>query len=159
MSERGFNVGKSHTDKEKIPDNILWHKKILLPRDVVVMRGGKKMVTSIENILSSDFIYDAGPKTVSDIAALAWDAKFVLWNGTLGLCEQGFCDATKNLAKAIGKSKAYSIVGGGDTVAAIRQMKLERNFDFISTGGGAMLEFLAQGTLPGIEAISQSIIS
>jgi len=53
----------------------------------------------------------------------------------------------------LGKSSAYKIVGGGDTVAALRQMKLEKNFDFVSTGGGAMLEFLAKGTLPGIKAL------
>ena len=122
----------------KIPKQILWSPKIILPEDWVE-KGG--------------VIYDAGPKTAKSLAELAKNAKFVLWNGTLGLCEKGYDAGTKSLAKELGKSKAYKVVGGGDTVAAIRKFKAEKNFDFISTGGGAMLEFLAKGTLPGIDAL------
>lgn len=135
---RGVDVGRSKTEDVKIPDSILWSNKILLPKDWVS---------------KNDVIYDAGPKTVRALGDLATRAKFILWNGTLGLCEKGFDMGTRELAKALGKSKAYKVVGGGDTVAAIRKMKLEKNFDFISTGGGAMLEFLAKGTLPGIAAL------
>lgn len=156
LKDRGYVVGKSHTDSEKIPHRILWHEKILLPHDVIVLRNKKKKTVLVEEVENHDIIYDAGPKTVKDLAGLAYGAKFILWNGTLGLCEKGFCDGTKKFAQAVGASRAYSIVGGGDTVAAIRQLKLEKNFDFISTGGGAMLEFLAKGTLPGIEAIEKT---
>ncbi|HLC95672.1 MAG TPA: phosphoglycerate kinase [Patescibacteria group bacterium] len=138
---------------EKIPNHILYHKKIILPDDAVVVRGGKSCSVSIDSIRQNDVIYDIGPKTISRLSAFASSSNTVLWNGTLGLCEDGFVNGTKALAKVIKKSKAYSIVGGGDTVAAVRQLKLEKNFDFVSTGGGAMLEFLAKGTLPGIAAI------
>ena len=140
LAKRGVSVGKSKVEYVKIPKQILWSPKIILPEDWVE-KGG--------------VIYDAGPKTAKALAELSKSAKFVLWNGTLGLCEKGFEDGTKSLAKELGKSKAFRVVGGGDTVAAVRKFKLEKNFDFISTGGGAMLEFLAKGTLPGIEALKK----
>ncbi|MBI2112924.1 phosphoglycerate kinase, partial [Candidatus Woesearchaeota archaeon] len=137
LAQRGVSVGKSKIENVKIPKQILWSPKIILPEDWVE-KGG--------------VIYDAGPKTVKILGELAKNAKFILWNGTLGICEKGFEYGTKTFAKELGKSRAYKVVGGGDTVAAIRKFKAEKNFDFISTGGGAMLEFLAKGTLPGIEA-------
>lgn len=153
LSQRGFSVGKSKIENVKIPKNILWSPKIFLPEDVIVLRNGKKKSVLLRDVKSSDIIYDAGPKTIGALAKLAKNSKSVLWNGTLGICENGFDYGTKKLGMALGKSDAFKVVGGGDTVAAIRKMKLEKNFDFISTGGGAMLEFLATGTLPGIEAL------
>ncbi len=141
LFKRGFDIGKSKVEKIIIPKSILWHKKIILPIDYVKKNG---------------VIYDAGPKTIKMLGRIAERSKFVLWNGTLGLCEKGFISGTKNFARHLEKSKAYKIVGGGDTAAAIRGFKLEKNFNFISTGGGAMLEFLATGTLPGIEAVKKS---
>jgi phosphoglycerate kinase len=76
-----------------------------------------------------------------------------LWNGPLGEYEKGFTETTDVLARAIAESKAYSVVGGGDTVAEIERIGLLNRFSFVSTGGGAMLEFLAKGTLPGIQAL------
>ena len=138
LAGRNVDVKKSKIEKARISQHIISSPKILLPEDWV-MESGK--------------IYDAGPKTIEMLSGLAQKAKFILWNGTLGLCEKGFDKGTRDFAKALGKSGAYRVVGGGDTVAAIRKMKLEKNFDFVSTGGGAMLEFLAKGTLPGIEAL------
>lgn len=140
LARRGAAVGKSKVEKVKISKSILRSPKIILPEDWIMDHG---------------IIYDAGPKTIKTLARMSRDAKFILWNGTLGVCEKGFDRGTRDLAKALSKSKAYKVVGGGDTVAAIRKMKLEKNFDFISTGGGAMLEFLAKGTLPGIEALKK----
>ncbi|MEK9175463.1 MAG: phosphoglycerate kinase, partial [Patescibacteria group bacterium] len=155
LRERGYNIGKSIADDTKIPKKILWNKKIILPSDAVIARAGKKINISIDQLCVGDAIYDIGRDTSKQLAKLAQTSKFILWNGTLGICEIGFYEGTKQFAKAIGKSKAYSIVGGGDTISAIRQLKLEKNFDFISTGGGAMLEFLAKGTLPGITALEK----
>jgi len=84
---------------------------------------------------------------------LAQKAKVILWNGPLGNYENGFRDATDACALSIANASAYSIVGGGDTVAAIEDLGLLSQFSFVSTGGGAMLDFLASGTLPGIEAL------
>jgi len=140
LKKRGVDIGRSRVENTKIPKNILWHRKILLPEDWVTKNG---------------VIYDAGPNTVKELVNLAKNSKLILWNGTLGLCEKGFTYGTQALALGLGRSKAYKVVGGGDTVAVIRKMKLEKNFDFISTGGGAMLEFLANGTLPGIAALGE----
>lgn len=140
LKKRGIDVRKSKIEKVKIPADILWSPKIFLPEDWEFGGGA---------------IYDAGPKTVKALSELAIRAKFVLWNGTLGLCEKGYTFGTLEFGRALGRSKAFRLAGGGDTVAAVRKMKLEKNFDFISTGGGAMLEFLAKGTLPGIEALKK----
>jgi phosphoglycerate kinase len=155
LCQRGIEIGKSDHDDTKIPKNILNHKKIILPEDVYVLRGNKRKIISIGEIRPDDFVYDAGPNTLKKLGGLVFRSKFVLWNGTLGFCEDGFVYGTKTFAISLGKSKAFRIVGGGDTVAAIRQFKLTKNFDFISTGGGAMLEFLATGTLPGIDALKK----
>ena len=152
---RGIPVGASKTENIKIPEKILWNSKILLPEDAIVYRSGKKKTVLLNEIEKNDLIYDAGPKTLKVLSGLAKNAKFVLVNGTLGFCEKGLSFGTRKLAQELGRSKAYKLVGGGDTVAAVRRMKLEKNFDFISTGGGAMLEFLAKGTLPGIEALKK----
>ena len=81
-------------------------------------------------------------------------AKFILWNGPLGQYEQGFIGTTEDVARAIAlNTEAFSIVGGGDTIACIRLLGLEYDFGFASTAGGAMLDFLATGTLPGIDAL------
>ena len=140
LARRGINVEKSKIESVKISKNIIWNNKILLPEDWAIKNG---------------VILDAGRKTVKTLGELAKASRFILWNGTLGLCEKGFTYGTKTFAEELGKSKAYKVVGGGDTVAAIREFKAEKNFDFVSTGGGAMLEFLANGTLPGIEALKR----
>ena len=141
LAQRGVDVGASKVERISVPKNILWHKKVILPVDYVKKNG---------------VIYDVGPQTISLLAVLAKKSKCILWNGTLGLCEKGYAAGSKEFAKAVGKSKAYRVAGGGDTAAAIHALKLEKNFDFISTAGGAMLEFLATGTLPGIDAIKKS---
>jgi phosphoglycerate kinase len=79
--------------------------------------------------------------------------KYVLWNGPLGDYEKGYSSSTEALARAILASGAKSVIGGGDTVACISKLGLLDKFSFVSTGGGAMLEFLAKGTLPGIDAL------
>ncbi|HEX7651347.1 MAG TPA: phosphoglycerate kinase, partial [Candidatus Paceibacterota bacterium] len=79
--------------------------------------------------------------------------KTVLWNGPLGNYEKGFVASTEALARAIAAGSAYSIIGGGDTIGAIEKLGLDDRFSFVSTGGGAMLDFLAKGTLPGIQAL------
>ncbi|MFA6414431.1 MAG: phosphoglycerate kinase [Candidatus Paceibacterota bacterium] len=105
-------------------------------------------------IRHDDVILDHGPGTSALLSGLAHASKTILWNGPLGNYENGFRDATEALARAIAASSARSVVGGGDTIAAIEDLGLLSQFSFVSTGGGAMLEFLAKGTLPGIEALA-----
>lgn len=128
-------------------------KKIFLPEDVVVERKGKRTILDTNKLEKSDVIYDLGPKTMKEIFKSVKKSRFVLWNGPLGWVEGGFTESTKELAKILFKSKAEVIIGGGDTAAFLRKHKFDKKFPFISTGGGAMLEFLAKETLPGIRAL------
>lgn len=112
-----------------------------------------KLVLPIDSITKNEVILDHGPGTITLLADLAQKAKTILWNGPLGNYENGFVTATDAFATAIAMSGAYSVVGGGDTVASIEKLGILQRFSFVSTGGGAMLDFLAAGTLPGIEAL------
>ena len=128
-----------------------------MPIDVMVRRGDEAIVISSEEVKVSDTIVDVGPETSALLEGLVRQSKFILWNGPLGICEDGFAEGTECLAKAIATSRAQSVLGGGDTVAAVEKLGLTEKFGFVSTGGGAMLEFLANETLPGIEVIKESL--
>jgi phosphoglycerate kinase len=106
-------------------------------------------------VLREDKILDDGPATISMLEKKLISSKFVLWNGPLGDYEKGFKEGTVELARAIVRSGTKSIIGGGDTLAVVSKMNLENKFSFISTGGGAMLDFLANETLPGIEVLER----
>jgi phosphoglycerate kinase len=152
---KGFNVGKSRVSANAADvASIIKNKKLVLPVDVVVKtESGEKKVKKLSEIADSDIIWDAGPQSLKELEGMVKHSKFVLWNGTLGNCEEGFKEGTLELAKIIAKNSTASILGGGDTVAAISELKLEDKFDFVSTGGGAMLDYLANETLPGIEVL------
>ncbi len=96
---------------------------------------------------------DADEKTLENLKLKIEASKVVLWNGPLGEYEKGYKEGTLELAKALANSGAETIVGGGDTLSAIKELGILDKFSFVSTGGGAMLEFLATGTLPGIQAL------
>jgi phosphoglycerate kinase len=160
MQASGKTVGKSLVSSgvdELAIRTLLKNPKLMVPLDEVVAPAGAShdasAVVGVNAVPATHGIYDDGPKTVAALATLAANAKTVLWNGPLGLYEKGFTDATEALARAIGESKAYSILGGGDTVAAVEEFGLSHRFSFISTGGGAMLDFLAKGTLPGLAVL------
>ncbi|MBU6214311.1 phosphoglycerate kinase [Patescibacteria group bacterium] len=162
----GQEVGKSLVsiaDQEKVK-NVLRNPKLLIPVDsrVVDARALKEAnmretarIAAAGQIEPTDVILDHGPGTSALLADHAARAKTILWNGPLGMYEKGFVDATDALARAIASSKAFSIVGGGDTIAAIEKLGLLPRFSFVSTGGGAMLDFLAKGSLPGIDALNR----
>jgi phosphoglycerate kinase len=97
---------------------------------------------------------DIGPKTVAEYSKIIAEAKTIFWNGPLGVFEIGkFSQGTIKIAEAVAASKAVSIVGGGDSIAAIEKAGVSKKISHISTGGGASLEYLANETLPGIEAL------
>ena len=152
---QGKEVGMSRVSPERHDFlKILRNKKLLLPSDVVVVEvNGKNTLKNISDVMPSDTIMDVGPQTISTVSELLSKMKFVLWNGPLGNYEHGFVNQTEALAEAIAASGVYSVVGGGDTIAAIGKLGLESRFSFVSTGGGAMLEFLYKGTLPGLQAL------
>jgi phosphoglycerate kinase len=153
---QGYEVGVSDLSKKALPVNapIFGNTKLLLPLDVVVRtaEGARKTVKPTE-VEKTDKILDAGPQTIAMLKDKMKTAKLVLWNGPLGDYEQGFVESTEGLAYAMTDSKAYTIAGGGDTMASFKKLNIRNKFSFVSTGGGAMLYFLTHETLPGIEAI------
>ncbi len=130
--------------------------KIILPVDVRAQSRGFVSVKPPDKISVGEKIWDIGTETEKNLKVLIDEAKFIVWNGPLGYFEEGGVEGNEACAKAIAESKATSIVGGGDTVASIEHLNIMEKMYFVSTGGGAMLDFLANGTLPGIEAIKEN---
>ncbi|MCR4274708.1 MAG: phosphoglycerate kinase [Candidatus Campbellbacteria bacterium] len=156
LRAKGFSVGKSlvAVSSDESLQTILAMPNISAYRDVLTIdTGGKEHVLKPEAIGPDDTIVDAGPETLAHLSQVVSGASFVLWNGPLGLYEKGFSVGTQECARAIASSHAESIVGGGDTDAVLAEGHITGHFSFISSAGGAMLEFLAKGTLPGIEAL------
>lgn len=155
MKASGREIGVSLVDE--ITDDIksiAVHKKIIQIEDVVVVRGDEKKTITVSDIEKKDVIVDIGPKTIEKIVAVCAKAKTVVWNGPFGIYEKGFVGATKTLLLALSKQKKTRvIIGGGDIVAVVDDLGLTEAFTHVSTGGGATLEFLTKGTLPGIEAL------
>jgi 3-phosphoglycerate kinase len=109
---------------------------------------------AVGTVRKEENIFDIGPETIEKFKEIIKEAKTIIWNGPLGYYENSyFRQGTKEILKAIADSQAYSIVGGGDTVDIIHQMKMEDNFDYISTGGGAMLDYISGEELPGIKVL------
>ncbi|OGI95567.1 phosphoglycerate kinase [Candidatus Nomurabacteria bacterium RIFCSPLOWO2_01_FULL_42_17] len=154
LKARGYEIGKSLFDNTDYDfKKVLKNPKLILPVDVVVKKGDKSINKKINEIEKDENILDIGEESVKNLSLLIKKSKFILWNGPLGKYEDGGAESTKEVLKLVAASKAESIIGGGDTVALITQMKMEKDFSFISTGGGATLDFLADGTLPGIKAL------
>ncbi|MBI4118070.1 MAG: phosphoglycerate kinase [Parcubacteria group bacterium] len=157
FKKMGYEIGRSvYEDMDKEVALLLESKKLTLPVDVLVDNEDGIFAKKPDEVLLGDKILDAGPEAVKFLEEEIRKAAFVLWNGPLGAYEEkGFAHTTEVLIQAITKSKAYSVVGGGDTIAVISSMGLEDKFGFLSTAGGAMLVFLSEGTLPGIEALKK----
>lgn len=151
---RGFEVGKSLVSDVDLSGNaILENPRVMVPTDVVVKNGGGEREVGARGVEEGESILDIGPLALKELSTKLKDAKTILWNGPLGNFEKGYSLGTETLARAIAKSGAYSVVGGGDTIAAIRSLGLQDRFGFMSTAGGAMLVFLETGTLPAIDAV------
>lgn len=154
---RGIEVGKSLVDMEvKGLARIAKRENVLVPEDVIIV-SEKKAGTSVmlDQLTKESVIVDAGNKSRKSFIELVDRHKLVVFNGPLGNYEAGYDKATKKLLKIISDSDIKSIVGGGDTVALVSKMKLEDAFTFVSTGGGAMLDFIVDGKLPAITALQK----
>lgn len=141
LKAKGYNVGKNEVveDKLEYAKNLLETngKKIILPVDFVSEHG----VVEVENISDDDILYDIGPKTISKYKEAIFDSNLVLWNGPLGKYEdERFAEGTKSLMTYLNKQSIVTILAGGDIVACAK--KLGAKFTFVSTGGGATLEYL-----------------
>ncbi|MBA3789440.1 phosphoglycerate kinase [Patescibacteria group bacterium] len=155
----GHSVGTSlvsNADPKAIK-SLLANRKLAVPLDAIVGTLGNKRtdadVCRLDSIPADKAILDEGPQTTAMLINLIQNAKTILWNGPAGNYENGYTDSTFALAKAIAESDSYSLVGGGDTVAAIEDLGASDHISFVSTGGGAMLDFLAKGTLPGLSVL------
>lgn len=152
--EMGFETGRSLVDKSVTGlKPFLKSDKLNLPTDVVVLSPMGRNTKRPGELKKNENILDLGPESVATIAEGVKKAKTILWNGPLGNFEKGFSSGTVEVAKVIARAKGASIVGGGDTVATIREAKLSDKFSFVSTAGGAMIEFLTKGDLVGIKAL------
>ncbi len=171
LKHTGKKIGKSivENDCKNSVEEILKNSKkyncnITCPVDVVVAKdiqskGKNKSISKVDN---DEMILDIGPKTVSSIKQIVNESKTVLWNGPAGYFENpSFQNGTKKILEIISKKtesdKIFSVAGGGETVAAINKFKKLNSFTFVSTAGGAFLEYLEGKTLPGINALNQNV--
>lgn len=154
---KGYQVGCSLVSDVSLKNSpLLTNPKILLPIDVVVEKEGVSRVTSPQEVWADEKIVDAGPATAIMLDGYVTQAKMILWNGPFGDYEHGFEEQTIATAKLIAEAPGYSVIGGGDTVAAIEALCCQEKYNFLSTAGGAMLTFLELGTLPAIEALQNA---
>ncbi|MDF2690789.1 MAG: pgk [Gammaproteobacteria bacterium] len=163
----GFSVGASLYEKDLVDEakNLLEAMqkkggKIPLPTDVKVAKEfsehAKASIKKVKDIEADDMILDIGPETVNAFSKLISKAGTILWNGPVGVFEfPEFAEGTEKIAQAIANSKAFSIAGGGDTLAAIDQFHIADKISYVSTGGGAFLEFLEGKTLPAVAVLEQ----
>lgn len=156
---QNHKIGKSMVEIE-LADTVkdLLSNKLKLPVDVVVAKAVEdnvpKRVVGLGQVEPDDYILDIGPDTAKIYEDCIKRAKTVVWNGPMGVFEiEAFAMGTYHVAKAVANSGAYSVLGGGETVSAVSKNGLEDKISFISTGGGAMLEFLEGKTLPGVAAL------
>ncbi|MEZ4180533.1 MAG: phosphoglycerate kinase [Candidatus Doudnabacteria bacterium] len=164
FAAQGKEIGKSVYEESSLPlaKQILlnFKEKIVLPVDVVsgTTQRGQIVSKPVYQIKASDNIFDIGPKTILEFSQYLKSAGTICWNGPLGFFEKKpFHTGTAALARVIGgvgKRKAYTVAGGGETVAAVRETHQFEHYDHVSTGGGAMLEYLSGKELPGIKALN-----
>ena len=160
----GGKIGKSLAEPGLVAEarSILdaFPGKVPVPVDVVVAREfaatAKATLKAVENVDADDMILDIGPQTVLALSALIARAGTIVWNGPVGVFElDAFADGTRSLAQAIADSRAFSIAGGGDTIAAINKFGVAERIDYISTAGGAFLEFLEGKRLPAVAILEE----
>jgi phosphoglycerate kinase len=155
----GKPIGKSLAERDLAGEakRIMKKTEVPLPTDVVVAKSlddatGK--VKPVAEVAADEMILDIGPESAKALAAALKKAGTIVWNGPVGVVEkEPFANGTETLAKAIAGSKAFSIAGGGDTVAAIHKFKIDKRIGYISTAGGAFLEFLEGKKLPAVAAL------
>jgi len=150
----GYEIGESIVDNNFLDLNKYISKKIFIPNITIVKnRRGKISEKEINDVLKTDNILDVSPNSFIEIEDKIKEAEFVFFNGPMGYYEGGFVDGTKYLLEHLANDKNYFIAGGGDTADVIFELGLEKNVDWISTGGGALIDFISNGKLVGLDAI------
>ncbi|SFX56054.1 phosphoglycerate kinase [Marinospirillum alkaliphilum] len=160
LAAAGKPVGKSLYEADLLDQarSLMDKVNIPLPSDVVVAKefseNAEATIKSVDDVAEDDMILDIGPDSAAALALLLKDAQTILWNGPVGVFEiQQFSSGTEVLSKAIAASPAFSIAGGGDTLAAIDKYGIAEQVSYISTGGGAFLEYVEGKVLPAVAAL------
>jgi phosphoglycerate kinase len=156
----GYNVGKSLYEPDLVDTAkaLMAKTNIPLPIDVVVAKefsaDAVATIKLVGEVDDDDMILDIGPATASELAKLIEPMKTIIWNGPVGVFEfEAFADGTKAIAAAVAANTGFSIAGGGETIAAIDKFAVTKNISYISTGGGAFLEFVQGETLPAVQIL------
>lgn len=155
IAAAGKSIGDSVTPEEE-PDlsSGLASEALRLPIDVLTLsEDAETAVKPVDEVADGDVIVDLGPETLERMVSACEEANLIVWNGPLGWYEKGYSEATDKLATVLKKVAGKTILGGGDTVAVILDDMSPDDFSFVSTAGGAMITFLSEETLPGIEAL------
>ena len=167
IAASGFNVGKSLVEEDLIPEAkrlmeaaLAKGGEIPVPTDVVVGKefseSAEAVVKKVEDVADDDMIFDIGPETAARFADMMKSAGTIVWNGPVGVFEfDQFGEGTRILGMAIADSDAFSIAGGGDTLAAVDKYNISDKVSYISTGGGAFLEFLEGKKLPAVAMLEE----
>lgn len=154
---RGLEVGQSRVSDDVDVSDIAHHEKLSVPDHIVAEdQEGKSSEKSVEEVTSRERILDIGKEGVDKMLSEMSDARLIVWNGPFGDYEHCHGEGTEHIARGLSRYVAEGvrvIIGGGDTLAVISEIGLRDGFSFISTGGGAMLRFLSEETLPGIDAL------
>ena len=160
IAASGFEIGQSLYEKNMLgtAKNIMAKTIIPIPRDVIVSKAFNKKATGvlrhIEDIREEEMIMDIGPETARTWASTLHEAGTIIWNGPIGVFEfDQFGEGTREIAEGISMSEAFSLAGGGDTIAAIDKYGVSDGISYISTGGGAFMEFVEGKKLPGVEIL------
>ncbi|MDB3994710.1 phosphoglycerate kinase [Gammaproteobacteria bacterium] len=160
LAAKGFNIGKSLVEPSmlKEAEQLLKNPKVIIPEMVVVSQSpdqpGREV--AVDKVSENEAIFDISPHYVLQLESIINQAGTILWNGPIGFFEkENFDKGTIQLAKMIVASKAYSVAGGGDTISAAEKAGVLDKLDYVSTAGGAFLEFIEGRKLPAIEALMQ----
>ncbi len=157
LKARGSPVGTSLISALPVPISVAGNNRLWVATDAAVVNSETQMGRSalINDIRATESIFDIGPMTAEVWSKEIAKTPFVLWSGPMGVYEKGFVEGTDALAQALVDAGVEAVVGGGYTAAAIQKFSFDPHKVFISTGGGAMLQFLVSGTLPGIEVLKK----
>ncbi len=162
LAAAGYPVGKSLCEHDLTDEakKLMEKTSIPMPSDVVVgtefSETAAATLKAVESVDDDDMIFDVGPHTASQLAAMLADAGTIIWNGPVGVFEfDQFADGTRQISEAIAESSAFSLAGGGDTLAAIDKFGIADKVSYISTGGGAFLEYVEGKKLPAVEVLEQ----
>lgn len=158
----GYNVGKSLVERDLVgtAKKLMQTTHIPLPVDVVVAKEfsaeAKATIKPIADIENDDMILDIGPETSAHFATIIAGMKTIIWNGPVGVFEfDSFANGTQAVARAVAANQGFSIAGGGETISAIEKFEVSKDISYISTGGGAFLEFVQGETLPAVQILDE----